>query len=68
MLQYVGTVLYVWGFMAVTVGPYLWQPYTGKGPPGTYRVVAEPQKVQDRLVPRVVRVKTVKFHRLQEPR
>ena len=35
-MPYVWTVLYVWGFMAVTVGPFLYWPYTGKGPSGTY--------------------------------
>ena len=34
-MRYLAAPLYVWAFMAVTIGPCLWQPYTGKGPPGT---------------------------------
>jgi hypothetical protein len=58
MGRYLIAPAYVLGLTAVTIGPYLWQPYTGKGPPGTYRTATEPappiaeigEKIQTRLV------------------
>ena len=57
---YLAAPTYVLSMMACTVGAYLWQPYTGKGPPGTYvkadrlppaPPIAEiPEKIQSRLV------------------
>ena len=59
-MKYLAAPLYVWAFMACTVGAWLWQPYTGKGPPGTSvkadRLPPAPpiaeigQKIQTRLV------------------
>jgi hypothetical protein len=34
--RYLAAPAYVLGMMFCTVGAYMWQPYTGKGPPGTY--------------------------------
>jgi hypothetical protein len=45
-MRYLIAPAYVLGMMAVTIGPYLWQPYTGKGPPGTYVDRIEPIKVK----------------------
>lgn len=57
---YLAAPAYALSMMACTVGAYLWQPYTGKGPPGTYvksdryppapPITEIPEKIQSRLV------------------
>lgn len=67
---YLAAPAYVLGMMAVTVGPYLWQPYTGNGPPGTYVGSLQPaprlakdetrHPHSDPLKPRLVQVERIK--------
>lgn len=69
MIRYLYAPAYVLGLMAVTIGPLMIAPYTGKGPHGTYRepvqAAEKTDKAQDRVI-EPIRVATVAY-RLDPP-